>query len=86
MNRDDVRDAGLREGQLVDLVGTFDGSTRRAERIAVVPFDIPRGCTATYFPEANVLVPIGSVAEKSNTPTSKFVVIRIEKSESGSDD
>ncbi len=86
MNRDDVHDAGLREGQLVDLAGTFDGSTRRAERFAVVPFDIPRGCTATYFPEANVLVPIGSVAEKSNTPTSKFVVIRIEKSQSGGDD
>lgn len=78
MNRDDARDAGLDEGQLVDLTSTFDGSIRTAQRFAVVPYDIPRGCTATYFPETNVLVPIGSVAEKSNTPTSKFVVIRIE--------
>ena len=36
-----------------------------------------RGCAATYFPEGNVLVPIDSVAERSNTPTSKFVVISI---------
>ncbi|HUF17340.1 MAG TPA: FdhF/YdeP family oxidoreductase [Thermoanaerobaculia bacterium] len=77
MNHDDVRDAGFEESQLVDLSSTFDGSIRSVERFAVVPFDIPRGCTATYFPEANVLVPIGSVAEKSNTPTSKFVLIRI---------
>jgi len=38
---------------------------------------LPRGCTATYFPEANVLVPINSVAERSNTPTSKFVIISL---------
>jgi len=43
----------------------------------VAPYSIPRGCTATYFPEANVLVPVGSVAEISNTPTSKFVVITV---------
>ena len=43
----------------------------------VVPYDIPHGCAATYFPEANVLVPVRSVAEKSNTPASKSVVISI---------
>ena len=43
----------------------------------VAPYEIPRGCAATYFPEANVLVPIDSVAEVSNTPTSKFVLITI---------
>ena len=43
----------------------------------VAPYPIPRGCTATYYPETNALVPIGSVAEKSNTPTSKSVVITV---------
>jgi hypothetical protein len=42
-----------------------------------VPYDIPRRCAAAYFPEANVLVPIDSVATKSNTPASKFVPITI---------
>ncbi len=43
----------------------------------VAPFNIPRGCTATYFPEANVLVSINSTADRSNTPVSKSVVITI---------
>jgi hypothetical protein len=42
-----------------------------------VPYDIPRGCTATYFAEGNSLVSINSVAERSNTPVSKFVIISI---------
>ena len=47
------------------------------EALQVAPYSLPRGCTATYFPEANVLLPINSVAERSNTPTSKFVVVSI---------
>ena len=46
----------------------------------VVPYDIPRGCAATYFPETNVLVPIGQHADRSNTPTSKSIVITVAKS------
>ncbi len=46
---------------------------------AVVPFRIPKLNCATYFPEANPLVPVDSVAEKSNTPTSKYVVISVRK-------
>jgi len=61
----------------VDLASHFNGVTREAPGFMVAPFDIPRGCTATYFPEANVLVPVDSVAEISNTPTSKSVRITI---------
>jgi len=46
----------------------------------VAPIRIARGCTATYFPEANVLVSINSAADQSNTPASKSVVISIEPS------
>ena len=57
--------------------GHFRGERREAPAFMVAPFDIPRGCTATYFPETNVLVPVDSVAEVSNTPTSKYVVITV---------
>jgi molybdopterin-dependent oxidoreductase alpha subunit len=78
MNAEDVREASLQQGQFVDLTSHFgDGEVRVARHFMVAPYDIPRGCTATYFPEANVLVPIDSVAERSNTPTSKYVVISI---------
>ncbi len=62
---------------IVDLTSHFQGDTRIARRFIVVPFDIPRRCAATYFPETNVLVPLDSVAERSNTPTSKYVVITV---------
>ncbi|MBI2485702.1 MAG: hypothetical protein HYW01_01840 [Deltaproteobacteria bacterium] len=77
---EDIKEAGLVEGQLVDLTSHFEGEERVARRFVVVPFSIPRRCAATYYPETNVLVPIGSVAEKSNTPTSKFVIISLKLS------
>jgi molybdopterin-dependent oxidoreductase alpha subunit len=80
LNPEDLAEAGLEAGQLVDLASHFKGRKRVAEYFLVTPFEIPRGCAATYFPEANVLVPIDSVAERSNTPTSKFVVITVSPS------
>ena len=78
MNPEDIQEAGLHQGQAVDLTSHFGaGEQRLARHFIVAPYNVPRGCTATYFPETNVLVPIDSVAERSNTPTSKFVVISI---------
>jgi len=77
LNADDMRAAGLRDGQIVDLISHFEGEERVAHRFTVVAYDIPTRCAATYFPETNVLVPVRSVADKSNTPVSKSVVISI---------
>ena len=77
MNCDDIRESGLQQGQFVDLTSRYANETRVAKRFMVAPHDIPRGCTATYFPEGNVLVPVDSTADVSNTPTSKSVVITI---------
>ena len=79
MNREDMAELGLQQEDVVDLTGTYKGEERIAPRFLVVPYDIPRRCVATYFPEANVLVPIDSIAQHSKTPTSKRVLIRIEK-------
>ncbi len=79
MNRQDMTDRQLKEGEVVDLYNYHDGIERVAHQFIVVPYPIPKGCTATYFPETNVLVPINSTAEKSNTPTSKLVVIKVNK-------
>ena len=77
MNRTDMNRHSLKQGDLVDLMSHFEGKTRSAPQFLVVPYPIPSRCVATYFPEANVLIPIDSVAEKSNTPTSKSVVVTI---------
>jgi molybdopterin-dependent oxidoreductase alpha subunit len=77
LNEADIAAAGLRARQVVDLVSHFEGEERIAREFVIVPYDIPRRCAATYFPEANVLVPVRNVALKSNTPVSKSVVISI---------
>ncbi|HEX8399210.1 MAG TPA: FdhF/YdeP family oxidoreductase, partial [Pyrinomonadaceae bacterium] len=77
LNPQDIERLGLENGQIVDLTSHFEDGERTARKFVVVEYDIPGKCAATYFPETNVLVPIGSAAERSNTPTSKFVIITI---------
>ncbi len=78
MNDVDMKKLGVKAGQVVNLTSHFEDRERHAYRFIAVPYPIPAGCAATYFPEANPLVPLTSVAEKSMTPTSKSVVITIE--------
>ncbi len=79
MNEGDMMRAGFKAGDKVDLVNNFGGVERVARLFVIVSYDIPERNTAAYYPETNVLVPIDSVAEKSNTPTSKLIVIRIKR-------
>lgn len=77
MDHDDIVRAGFVEGQVVDLTSHWQGETRMAPGFIVVEQQLPTKCVATYFPEANVLVPVDHVADRSNTPASKSVVISI---------
>ena len=77
MHAADIRERGLKGGDVVDITGHFQGEVRFARHFIAVEYDIPSGCCATYFPEANVLVPLGSTADGSNTPTSKYVIVTI---------
>jgi molybdopterin-dependent oxidoreductase alpha subunit len=79
LNPEDITARGFSEGDAVDLVSHFRGVQRRAQNFRIVSYAIPRGCAATYFPETNVLVPIDSVAVGSRTPTSKSVIITLER-------
>jgi molybdopterin-dependent oxidoreductase alpha subunit len=78
VNPDDVAALGVADGQMVDLVSEWRDGDRRAKRFRVVSYPTARGCAAAYFPEANTLVPLDSVADTSNTPVSKAIVIRLE--------
>jgi molybdopterin-dependent oxidoreductase alpha subunit len=81
MNKKDIKKGGFKAGDKVDLYNYHGGKERVAKLFVIVPYNIPQGNTATYYPETNVLVPIDTVAKKSNTPTSKLVVIKIKKHE-----
>jgi len=78
INVGDMKKLGLKTGQVVDLTSHFPDCERHAYRFIVVPYEIPRDCAAAYFPEANPLVPLGSQAERSQTPTSKSIIISIQ--------
>lgn len=79
MNEKDIARLGFKAGDLVDLYNYHGGVERVAHKFIIIQFNIPEQCTATYFPETNVLVPIGSTADKSNTPTSKMVILKLRK-------
>ncbi|MDP5170537.1 MAG: FdhF/YdeP family oxidoreductase, partial [Bacteroidia bacterium] len=81
MNEADMAERGFAIQEKVDLFSEFHGVKREARTFLVVPYPIPRGNVATYFPETNPLVPIDSYAKKSMTPVSKRVVITIEKAQ-----
>ena len=77
MHPDDMRERGLAAEAAVDITSHHGGAERHARRFRVVPYDVPRGCAAAYFPEANVLVPHDHVAAGSNTPASKAIVVTV---------
>jgi molybdopterin-dependent oxidoreductase alpha subunit len=77
LNAEDLVAQGLKAGDFVDITSHFEGEKRVAPRFKVVPYQIPRQCAATYYPEANVLVSVRSVDAKSNEPASKSVRITL---------
>ncbi len=77
LNPRDMEEAGLKTGDVVDLISEYDGQERVAPAFKVVPYEIPRRSAGTYFPEANVLIPVDEYAHRSFTPVSKSIVIRL---------
>ncbi|WP_329566506.1 FdhF/YdeP family oxidoreductase [Streptomyces sp. NBC_01361] len=79
VNPADLKLLGIEDGDMVDLVSVWhDERERRAENFKVVAYPASPGSAAAYYPETNVLVPLDSVADISNCPTSKGVVVRLE--------
>ena len=78
MNRDDMERLGLHEGVLATLAtSSKDGVKREMSGFRVTPYNIPTGCVATYYPEANVLVPVWHYAEGSKVPAAKSVPVTV---------
>ena len=79
INPEDVAELGLTDGQTVDIFSEWkDQPDRELRGWRVVSYPTAKGCAAAYFPEANVLVPLDSAADVSNTPVSKAVIVRVE--------
>ncbi|HEC60031.1 MAG TPA: FdhF/YdeP family oxidoreductase [Methylophaga sp.] len=82
MNEADIQRLGLEHGQKVDINSLWDdGKERRVNNFTVLSFDVPQGQAAAYYPETNPLVPLDSYGDKTFTPTSKFVAIKVTASQ-----
>ena len=79
VNPDDIAELGLADGQRVDIFSEWkDEPDRVLRNYRVVSYPTAKGCAAAYYPEANVLIPLSSAAERSNTPVSKAILVRLE--------
>jgi molybdopterin-dependent oxidoreductase alpha subunit len=84
MNRDDIDRLRLAEGDMVRIQTiSVDGFERQMSGFRVTPYDIPAGCVAAYYPEANTLLPMGHYAVGSKTPAAKSIPVRVIKARPG---
>ncbi len=79
LNTRDMEKRGIQKEQVLNLISNYNDKERRAERFLAIPYNIPEGNAAAYFPETNLLVPIDEFADKSRTPISKSIKITLEK-------
>jgi len=79
MNVEDMKREHLEKMDVVNIMSTYDGQVRKVFQFLVIPYLIPKGNLAAYFPETNPLVPIHEYADKSNTPISKSIRVSVEK-------
>ncbi|HBL20571.1 MAG TPA: CbbBc protein, partial [Alteromonas mediterranea] len=83
VNESDIEKLGFNDGDKVDITSLWnDGRTRQIKQFMLVAYDIPQGQAAAYYPETNPLVPLESYGDGTFTPTSKFIAIKLSKSES----
>ncbi|KFZ36955.1 CbbBc protein [Shewanella mangrovi] len=81
-NEADMQRLGLTTGDLVDIESYWhDGSVRKITGFKVIPHEIAQSNVAAYFPEANALIPLESVGDRSFTPTSKSILVRVNRSQ-----
>jgi anaerobic selenocysteine-containing dehydrogenase len=81
LNPLDMKARNLQAGQIVDIYSLFEGEVRKAPRFAIVPYAIARRSAAAYYPETNVLIPVRSVAAKSNQPAAKSIRITLTRAD-----
>ena len=78
MNEGDMTRENLKKMDTVNIISNYDGIERKVFQFLIIPYSIPKGNLAAYFPETNPLIPIQEYAEKSNTPISKSVRVSLE--------
>ncbi len=80
LNRTDMANQHIEEGEIVTAVtSSTDGVVRELPGLRATGYDVPLGCAGTYYPEANVLLPVWHYAETSKVPAAKSIPVTIRK-------
>lgn len=80
MARADMTRRGLAEGDTVDVTTAVSADApRRVDGLRVVPYDLPEGCAAGYFPECNPLIPVWHHALESKVPAAKSIDVLVRR-------
>jgi len=80
MNADDMGERGIGTFDLVDITShARDGSTRTLRGYTAIAYDVPRGSSAGYMPEMNVLCAIGDYSVQSDQPLMKNIKVTVER-------
>ena len=81
MGEADMARHGLAKGDVVALTTVADdGVERRVDGLQIVPYDVPPGCIAGYYPECNPLIPLWHHAKESKVPAAKAIDVLLERS------
>ncbi|QLG44765.1 FdhF/YdeP family oxidoreductase [Costertonia aggregata] len=79
MNKEDMNSLQFEKQDVVNISSNYDNTVRTAHNFLVIPYNIPKGNLAAYFPETNVLVPYNHFADRSKTPISKSIKVTLNK-------
>ena len=77
MHEADIVAFGFQPRQCVTILNHDGGEERCVNGFTLVPYPIPRGCVAGYFPEVNPVIPRSKVDRFSKTPASKRVRVSL---------
>ncbi|MGI9552640.1 MAG: FdhF/YdeP family oxidoreductase [Aurantibacter sp.] len=79
ISSEDMESRNLKKLDVVNIISNYEGKVREAKKFLIIPYKIPPGNLAAYFPETNVLVPYNHFAKGSKTPISKSIKVTLEK-------
>jgi molybdopterin-dependent oxidoreductase alpha subunit len=81
ISESEMRRRGLEFSDRVDVTTvSTDGAERVLRHLKVLPWPMPEGCCGTYYPEANVLIPLYARDPVSGTPSSKAFPVTLSRS------
>ncbi|MGX5829913.1 FdhF/YdeP family oxidoreductase [Mesorhizobium sp. 43Arga] len=81
MNGEDISRLGFVDGEHIDVTTAIDDNNiRKVTGLRIVQYNIPRGCCAAYYPEANPLFPLAHHDPKAKTPSYKLLPVRLTRS------